>query len=182
MRTAIVELSGGPGSGKSTLAAGLFSWLKLKGVNAELVTEYAKDLTWEGHTDKLQCQEAVFGEQVWRIERLLGKVQVIVTDSPVWMSQLYAPVISQPAYSQLISAVYSRWNSKATVFTVSVLRTKKFEQAGRNQTLAESIRLDADIKRMALGRDSGFMVTGDIVGIEELIEEFERRYQSVFYR
>lgn len=43
--TIYVNLYGGPGSGKSTTAAGVVSQLKLLSINAELVTEYAKDLT-----------------------------------------------------------------------------------------------------------------------------------------
>jgi adenylylsulfate kinase-like enzyme len=40
----VINLFGGPGTGKSTLAAALFTDLKMKGINAELVTEFAKDL------------------------------------------------------------------------------------------------------------------------------------------
>lgn len=48
MKTPIViNLFGGPGSGKSTGAAYIFSQLKMKGINCELITEYAKDKTWE---------------------------------------------------------------------------------------------------------------------------------------
>ena len=37
----------GPGAGKSTLAAATFARLKMLNVNCELVTEFAKDKTWE---------------------------------------------------------------------------------------------------------------------------------------
>ena len=43
----VINLWGAPSSGKSTGASYLFSELKLKGYNVELVTEFAKDLTWE---------------------------------------------------------------------------------------------------------------------------------------
>ena len=39
----LISLYSGPGSGKSTGAAWIFAKLKLAGVNAELVTEFAKD-------------------------------------------------------------------------------------------------------------------------------------------
>lgn len=45
----VVNLYGGPGVGKSTGAAYVFARLKEAGVVAELVTEFAKDLTW-GHS------------------------------------------------------------------------------------------------------------------------------------
>lgn len=43
----VVNPFGIPGAGKSAGAAYVFSKLKMKGVNAELVTEYAKDMVWE---------------------------------------------------------------------------------------------------------------------------------------
>ena len=47
MQTIIVNLFGAPGAGKSTGAAYIFSKIKMAGVNAELVTEFAKDKVWE---------------------------------------------------------------------------------------------------------------------------------------
>jgi len=44
----ILNLYGAPGAGKSTGAAYIFSKLKLKGYNVELVTEFAKDKVYEG--------------------------------------------------------------------------------------------------------------------------------------
>ena len=44
--TLIVNLYGGPGCGKSTGAAYLFSKLKMAGVDAEYVPEFAKDKVW----------------------------------------------------------------------------------------------------------------------------------------
>lgn len=43
----VVNLFGAPGAGKSTGAARIFSNLKMAGINAELVTEFAKDKVWE---------------------------------------------------------------------------------------------------------------------------------------
>lgn len=52
----VVNLFGAPGAGKSTGAAYIFSLLKMAGVNAELVTEFAKDKTWEHNTKALDNQ------------------------------------------------------------------------------------------------------------------------------
>lgn len=43
----VVNLFGAPGVGKSTGAARIFSNLKMAGINAELITEFAKDKVWE---------------------------------------------------------------------------------------------------------------------------------------
>ena len=47
METKVINLFGNPGSGKSTVAAYLFSELKSRGLEVELVTETAKDLVWD---------------------------------------------------------------------------------------------------------------------------------------
>lgn len=47
-KSRIINLWAGPGSGKSTIAAYVFSKLKMKNINCELVTEYAKQLVYSG--------------------------------------------------------------------------------------------------------------------------------------
>ena len=85
----IINLFGGPGTGKSTTAAALFYKLKMMGINCELVTEFAKDITWEKNKKALACQPYVFGKQCYRIERCVDQVDVIITDSPLPLSILY---------------------------------------------------------------------------------------------
>lgn len=54
MSALIVNLFGVPGAGKSTGAAYIFSRLKMLGINAELVTEFAKDKVWENNRRSIQ--------------------------------------------------------------------------------------------------------------------------------
>ena len=85
----VVNLFGAPGAGKSTGAAIVFAELKKAGINAELVTEFAKDKTWEHNIMALGCQEYVFGKQSYRLRRCRDDVEVIVTDSPLPLSIIY---------------------------------------------------------------------------------------------
>lgn len=52
----VINLFGQPGAGKSTGAAYIFSQLKLRGINAELVTEFAKD---KNNVDKITLEDNI---------------------------------------------------------------------------------------------------------------------------
>lgn len=73
------------GSGKSTTASYLFSELKAKGYEVELVTDVAKDLVWDNDFYKLSNQMLVFSNQLQKLDRLIDKVDYAITDSPLLM-------------------------------------------------------------------------------------------------
>lgn len=89
MGALIVNLFGVPGAGKSTGAAYIFSRLKMLGVNAELVTEFAKDKVWENNEEVFNNQAYIFGKQSFKISRCANKVDVVITDSPLPLSVFY---------------------------------------------------------------------------------------------
>ena len=88
-KTKIINLFGGPGSGKSTTAAELFAVMKKRGHSVELVTEYAKELVY-GRSPLLGNQKHIFDEQNRRQKLLLGNVNYAITDSPIFLSTIYA--------------------------------------------------------------------------------------------
>ena len=88
-KTLVVNLFSGPGAGKSTIAAELFAKLKWEGIDCELVTEFAKELVWEQRHDTFRNQIYIFGKQHQMVFRVLGKVDVVVTDSPFILSAVY---------------------------------------------------------------------------------------------
>ena len=97
IKTKLINLFGGPGIGKSTVAAHLYAHLKMEGYSAELVTEYAKDKVWEGSINVLRDQIYVFAKQRFRLGRIVGKVEYIVTDAPLLLSMVYgAPIRNLP--------------------------------------------------------------------------------------
>lgn len=141
-RTIVVNLFGAPGSGKSTGAAYIFSQLKMKDVNCELITEYAKDKTWEKNDEALSCQEYIFGKQSYRMKRCRDKVDVIVTDSPLPLGIFYNtnPVLGEH-YEKLVMDVFESYSN----INFCLLRTKPYNPVGRNQTQEESDRIGDEI-------------------------------------
>jgi hypothetical protein len=140
-----VNLFGGPGAGKSTTASKVFAMLKDHNVKAELVSEFAKDLTWEKRHNALNCQPYVFGEQLWRMERLADRgVQAIVTDSPMLLSYLYGTNWPQSFRDSVVDIVLSQEGN----MNFLLKRVKPYEPLGRNQTEEEAKNIDISAQDM----------------------------------
>ena len=88
-KTSVINIYGGPCCGKSTTAAAVFAELKIQGYNVELVTEYAKGMTWQDSMKVLKNQIYVFGKQHHYLTRPQNQVDFIITDSPILMSIVY---------------------------------------------------------------------------------------------
>jgi len=135
----VVNLFGPPGAGKSTGAAYVFAKLKMAGVNAELVTEFAKDKVWEESKGAFENQAYIFGEQYFRISRLNGKVDVVVTDSPILLSGFYN---SDDVIDAELDAIVGKAFDTYKNFNVYVERTKPYNPVGRLHSEAESDEID----------------------------------------
>lgn len=143
--TIIVNLFGGPGCGKSTIAAGLFYELKCEGkYDCELVTEVAKDIIWDGNIELLKNQFFVFGNQYHRIWRLIGKVDIIICDSPFLLCHIYDNMKSS---GLLMNVLENHKKLKNIDFFIDRLEID-FEENGRNYNFEESLKKDNEIKNM----------------------------------
>jgi nicotinamide riboside kinase len=141
----IVNLFGGPGSGKSTTAAGLFSMMKMRGHKVELVTEFAKDLTYKKDFITLANQLAVLGEQDHRLRRLEGHVDYVITDSPLMLSIVYAAGIYSEQWFKRAA-----WGAFCTYDNINFLlkRAKPYATYGRNQNEEQALEIDGVLRRL----------------------------------
>lgn len=139
----IVNLYGAPGAGKSTGAAYIFSKLKMLGINAELVTEFAKDKVWEESKAVFQNQAYIFGKQYFRISRVDGKVDVVITDSPILLSAFYN---NDPTLGDEFDAFVTKVSKSYDSMNLFINRVKPYNPAGRFQTEAESDKLAGDLR------------------------------------
>lgn len=134
----VINLFGGPGSGKSTQAAQLFAYLKKAGYNAELVTEYAKDMTWQESNKVLANQLYIFAKQHLRMWRLLNKVDIIITDSPLIQNLAYAEHMS----SEFKAMVLVESTVDFDNINIFLNRPESYQNHGRKQTQEQSKEID----------------------------------------
>lgn len=142
--TLIINMFGAPGAGKSTTATGVFSLLKLAGINAEYVPEVAKDMTWEERKKSLTFQPYIFAKQMRNIERVMGKVDVIVTDSAPLLSSFYGRYYKLPypeSFHKFVTDCHTDYLKPALNYLL--LRTKPYNPEGRNQDELESDAIGA---------------------------------------
>lgn len=142
----VINFIAGPGAGKSTVAAGLFHVMKRAGDNVELVSEYAKDMTWEERGNILLDQMYILAKQNRRLKRLEGKVAYTITDSPLILGMIYAAPSYYQNFLPLVREVYDSYDNE--LFMIE--RTKAYKKVGRNQTKEEAIEID---KKIALALD-----------------------------
>jgi adenylate kinase family enzyme len=145
----VINLYGGPGTGKSTTAAALFARCKQEGHNVELVTEFAKEIAWEHqgvpYPDVMKAQELVFAQQHWRLRRLVGKVDYIITDSPLLMNMMYVGYeFELPSLRSMIKEAHAMYDNEE----VFLQRVKDYNPNGRWQTEEEAKEKDFEIKIM----------------------------------
>lgn len=140
----VVNLFGVPSAGKSTGAAYIFSKLKMAGINAELITEFAKDKVWENNAEafKPDNQCYMFGEQFYKMSRCRDKVEVLVTDSPLPLSILYnKSTVLGKEFNDTVMNCFNSFNNVSYL----LLRDKPYNQKGRLQTEEEANALQSPL-------------------------------------
>lgn len=156
----VVNLLGSPGAGKSTGAAYIFAALKMAGINAELVTEFAKDKAWEHNLKAVNNQAYVFGKQCYRMSRCADEVDVIITDSPLFLSIIYN---NDPRLTENFNkSVMDTFNSYNNI-NFLLKRVKGYNPKGRFQTEEESNQI-GDIIWIAL---TEYNISYDVVSADE---------------
>lgn len=138
----VINFFGGPGAGKSTAAAGLFYEMKKLWLNAELVTEFAKELVWSGSAHLLSDQNFVFAQQEHRLSRLSDKIDIAISDSPLILSAFYAPEDYPISFKQAVFDFFSMYDN----VNILVRRSHHYAAPGRLQNEEESDSLAASME------------------------------------
>ena len=109
--------------------------------------EYSKELVWDENWDLLDGsydhQKKILAEQKRRIDRLIGKVDFVVTDAPILFNIIYLNNCDEKeAHMKHLLTVFNQYDN----FNFFVRRDEnEFESEGRIQNLEESKEKDAEI-------------------------------------
>ena len=140
----VINLFGGAGCGKSTLAAYLFATLKANGLNAELVLKYQKDLVYEEASSIYwNNQTLLFANQLHKLNRLISKVDIVITDNPILTNVVYRQFSNTPA--SLDNLVIDTFKTFDNINYLIKRDNNYFKSEGRIHTLEESINIDTKL-------------------------------------
>lgn len=142
--TTVINLFGGSGIGKSTTAAHVYVEMKFAGKHVELVREYVKTWAWRGEKIGPFDQVYLLGKQARYESQLYGKVDYIVTDSPLLLCPIYEKyytgkdIIGQAAINFLKDAE----DKGVKHLNFLLTRNKEFDPRGRYETLEQASQVD----------------------------------------
>lgn len=162
----VINLFGGPGISKSTTAAGIFYDLKSRGVNCELVTEFAKVLAWENNHHIRGDQLYVTVKQNRGLERLRGKVDFAITDSPLLLGVYYGREFHLKNFDLLITELFNSYDN----INFLLERNKPYRPEGRFQTEEEAKHADAEIEQMLIDKQIPHTKVSSVEHILRLID------------
>lgn len=132
MSTIFVNIYGAPGAGKTTAAYCLTGLLKKRGIHAEYVREAIKWRIYRNtdHEGRIK-QDLLMAEQLDDLLTLNGKVDVVVTDSPLLMQCAYHDEHnSSPSLTKRTIELVNEFDN----FNVLLQRTHVYDPRHRYQT------------------------------------------------
>ena len=94
------------------------------------MTETAKDLVWDEDWKRLSNQMYVFSTQLHRVDRLVGKVRCIITDSPLLLQIGYYKERNLPAPKQFKKLCIA-YNKRYDNMNIWLKNNKNISQVGR---------------------------------------------------
>lgn len=170
-KTLIVNMLAGPGVGKSTMTAAVFAELKILGFKVEMVTEYAKGMTWQKSTKVLENQIYVFGKQHHYLTRPKDQVDVIVTDSPLLMSIIYDKENNEHL-QKLILFEHQKMNN----LNFFLVRSHEYQKIGRSQNEEEAKLIDFSILDVLKENNIQYIkIIPNREGVQKIVAEIEKK-------
>lgn len=167
-KTTIINFFGGPCCGKTTASMLVASKLRMRGISAEWIPEYAKSLSWRQDFGTLDNQVLVTAMQWQRQRDLCGKVDFIVTDAPILQGLVYDK-LNLKGFDQLVADIHGRSES------INILLRRRDDHEcdnnGRHHTYPEAVLLDMKIEQILISNEVHYaaITAHDIQAIVEYV-------------
>jgi hypothetical protein len=174
MKPVLINFVGAPSSGKSMMAALTFVKLKMDHNSSELIQEYAKQLVWENRLEELANQWYVTKKQYDMIKAVYGKVDYVVTDSPLLIGLHYNRyhidnVCNVEKTEGMIVSKMEEFNN----IYIFLKRNKNnpYETIGRIHNEEQSIEIEKNLKGLLDEFDLKYLeIESDVNNIDKIME------------
>lgn len=140
----VINIFGGPGAGKTTVAMRVFTELNMKQIKVEYVDEYAKELTWDESFAKMENQRLIFANQHQKLFRLRNKLDIVVTDAPLFNSIVYSGKAED--HRTFHADVFHEFNRYKNL-NFYLERQTEYKEHGRSQKLEDALKVDEEVLR-----------------------------------
>ena len=174
-QTLVINLFGGQGTGKSTMMAWIFAKLKSLGYECEMCPEFAKELVWEGRLETFSDELYLFAKQNHRLHRLNGKVDIVITDRPLYMSIPYYRYYkgNNKIYEDLVKQTFDSYNN----LNIFLERVKPYVQNGRRESELEAKNFDVQIlDSLKNGNYKYLKFKAEDASLDKIINEIIKEY------
>ena len=174
MKHVLINFVGAPSAGKSMMAALTFVKLKSKHNSSEYVQEFAKQLVWAERYEDLKNQWYVSKKQYEMLRAVYGKVDYLVTDSPLLLGLHYNRYESNNICD--IKKTEEMILSKMLEFNNIYIFLKKnkgnpYEKTGRIHTEEQSVEIEKNLKMMLDEFNLKYLeIESDLNNIDKIME------------
>ena len=172
--TIIVNLIGPPGVGKTTAMAGIFNILKTNDIDAEMVSEFAKELIYENRKDTMKDELYIFAKQSHRLFMVNGKVDVIITDRPLILTVLFNNLYGKKSKNldNLVIEEFKNYNN----INFFLNRNFPYKTNGRNESEELANKIGIGLKNILKNENISFIELTPDSDVVNIISQYIINY------
>ena len=137
------------------MSHGLTYRLKQAKIRSEFTGEAAKDFVWDARD--MANQKYIFAKQENRLHRLAGKVDIIVSDSPLLLPFIYAPEYYPVAYFNFVKWCWDQHRN----LNFLINPTSGYDGVGRVHSEVESQLIQVKLENLLLELKEPFIIIPD---------------------
>lgn len=147
--TKVINFVAAPSIGKTLISSLVFAELKTEHKSCELVQEFAKQLIWQEKFEELNNQRYVNSEQYKKLKCLKGKVEYIITDSPLLLGIIYNKEKENSHKEQIRKMILDNIDEFNNIY-IFLERNEDFpfEQNGRIHNEEQSKYIQQELKKL----------------------------------